>query len=165
MDYEFATHYSDSLIKSDFCDILTEIDQPIILKEYNDKLPKAYDIILNEDVNIYKYLNDEEFPIILKVNENHYAFDRFNLLKIMNNLSNRTKIGENFYFKTPWRHLIDEDSINSLLYLDFSFYEIIETETLINNQKLYTFKEFTCKSYIKKYLNNERFKLFGCCSK
>jgi hypothetical protein len=165
MDYEFATHYYNEIIKEDFCDILNEIDRPIILKEHKDKLPKAYDIMFNEDVDIYRYLNDNDFPIILKTNENHYAFDRFNLIKIMNNLSNRIKIGENFYFKTPWRHLLDEDSISSLLYLDFSFYEIIETNTIINNQKLYTFKEFTSKSYIKKFIKNEKYKLFKCCSK
>lgn len=151
--------------KEDYTEILVELDRTIVLHEYKSKLPKAYDIINNEDINICDFLNDLEFNIILKIKDVYYGFERFDLIKALKNSAVFNESTNETFYKSPWRHLLEEDALNSLLYLDFSFYEIVETDKVALNQKLHILKEYSSKRFIKKFIKNEKSKLFNCCSK
>jgi len=91
----------------------------------------AFDIWQHEDVSCRDFLVRSPFHILLKVAEQFYAFHRENLYSFAS--THRTHVPFlGYVFRTPHNQSISYEALQSLLYADYSVYELHVGATVEN---------------------------------
>jgi hypothetical protein len=90
----------------------------------------AYDIFTLEDIPLKSFIEGSSWNIVLKSGDNYYAFNRKQLQEYMlKTCSFMESTGESF-FDTPFNQSINIKSYCSLIYSDFTIYELKSSHTV-----------------------------------
>ena len=127
-------------------DYTTNVGKDVIK---NKDMGTAYDYINLEDVNINEYLNRNSRNIILVLGNQKYAVSRDDLIDSFNNTVFDSRSG--VYYRTPWNQIIQYESASHFQVLDYSIFELQQTNLKILKQEIehnvYNVKAFKCSEY------------------
>jgi hypothetical protein len=94
----------------------------------------AFDVCAYEDVNCIMYLKKSLLNIIIKTGEQMQAYDRNVLAKYMTTHSHILPAIQKTVFTTPTQQCLYLLAVKTLLYSDYSIFELIDPETHIDSK-------------------------------